>query len=266
MELKHHGILGMRWGFRRYQNPDGSLTEAGKRRYRTGNVKNAKDTNDKKPKSSTSDKDIKTMTDAELRDRIARLQLEKQYYDLIKSQNPPPEQKVSKGKKFVEKALKDSGDKIAEKVIASVATYMVGTMVNKAFGKTVVNFNDVKDLKNSDKKGTSKSKSAKKVMDSVKTSAQKAYEEAKAEKGTTTDKKGGTSEEKKVYSGTVHDDPSYKGSKKKKTSSHSDFVDVEYREVSSDPSYNTGHDIVQQYLTTNVSSLPMLPPPVEYRV
>ena len=32
-ELYHHGIKGQRWGVRRYQNPDGSLTAAGKERY-----------------------------------------------------------------------------------------------------------------------------------------------------------------------------------------------------------------------------------------
>ena len=33
--LAHHGVKGMRWGVRNYQNPDGSLTEEGRRRYGT---------------------------------------------------------------------------------------------------------------------------------------------------------------------------------------------------------------------------------------
>ncbi len=32
-ELYHHGIIGQKWGIRRYQNSDGTLTEEGKKRY-----------------------------------------------------------------------------------------------------------------------------------------------------------------------------------------------------------------------------------------
>lgn len=32
-ELQHHGIKGQKWGVRRFQNKDGSLTPRGKQRY-----------------------------------------------------------------------------------------------------------------------------------------------------------------------------------------------------------------------------------------
>ena len=45
--LKHHGIPGMKWGVRRYQNEDGSLTSSGKARYDvSGKPKHAKDMDD----------------------------------------------------------------------------------------------------------------------------------------------------------------------------------------------------------------------------
>ena len=31
--LAHYGVLGMKWGIRRYENPDGTLTAAGKKKY-----------------------------------------------------------------------------------------------------------------------------------------------------------------------------------------------------------------------------------------
>ena len=34
--LAHYGVLGMKWGVRKYQNPDGSLTAKGKKRYGEG--------------------------------------------------------------------------------------------------------------------------------------------------------------------------------------------------------------------------------------
>lgn len=43
-ELYHHGIKGMRWGVRRYQNKDGSLTDKGKKRY--GDVDFKKETSE----------------------------------------------------------------------------------------------------------------------------------------------------------------------------------------------------------------------------
>ena len=46
--IKHHGIKGQKWGVRRYQNPDGTLTEEGRKRlgYRNNILRNRPHTDD----------------------------------------------------------------------------------------------------------------------------------------------------------------------------------------------------------------------------
>lgn len=60
--LAHHGILGMKWGIRRFRNYDGSLTNAGRKRYDSpGNLrykKTAKEQEARKEKRSTRAKQI----------------------------------------------------------------------------------------------------------------------------------------------------------------------------------------------------------------
>ena len=48
-ELQHHGIKGQKWGVRRFQNADGSLTAKGKQRYDNDGDNTAKPEKKSKP-------------------------------------------------------------------------------------------------------------------------------------------------------------------------------------------------------------------------
>lgn len=54
--LSHHGIKGQRWGIRRFRKKDGSLTDAGKKRYGDGEYKKQTQKQNSKNKMSTKKK------------------------------------------------------------------------------------------------------------------------------------------------------------------------------------------------------------------
>ena len=119
-ELRHHGIKGQKWGIRRFQNKDGSLTADGKKRYGADDYKNTLDKvnsagkivdevrkyNNSAQKSSDPDmerrirKSINNMSDKELQQRVQRLNMEDNYTRMMMHR-----ENLEKGESFVNKAL-----------------------------------------------------------------------------------------------------------------------------------------------------------------
>lgn len=94
-ELQHHGVKGQKWGVRRYQNRDGSLTKAGQRRY-------AKELEKTKKEEQRVKNKLKTQA------KIDRLLKKQQDIEELKKRLDPDYRKMvdNKEKGIIEKATK----------------------------------------------------------------------------------------------------------------------------------------------------------------
>ena len=135
-ELYHTGIKGMKWGIRRFQNEDGSLTPAGRERYGVGQAEGGSSDTPATPAKPAYQRIIpkrekkskfRDLSDEELKARLDRIRLEQQY---IQAKNDVDEKSTG----FVKKTLRDVG----QKAVSSLANYVVGTAINKLLGADVM--------------------------------------------------------------------------------------------------------------------------------
>ena len=139
-ELYHWGIKGMRWGIRRYQNKDGSLTDAGKKRRAKLEAKIEKLGGSSKKGSGDSDganaKPVKktagNMSDDELARAITRARMEDEYRRLRPEPQPP--EKNAFAKKMLNEAIKpaaiNAGRKLAQEAMDGLIKKITGDKVD----------------------------------------------------------------------------------------------------------------------------------------
>lgn len=110
--LVHYGILGMKWGVRR---SPGQLSRS------RGHKKSDDEHEDYKKVHAR--KSTKTMSDAELKNRINRLQMERQYKQLTSKE-------TSAGKKFVNDVLRESAKNVASKYVSKGITKLIDEAIH----------------------------------------------------------------------------------------------------------------------------------------
>ena len=225
-ELYHHGIKGQRWGIRRYQNKDGTLTPAGKKRavkleseYEKVTGKKIGDTS-----QTSSKKSMQEMTDAELKARTDRMIAEKNYLEAEKNLKAITPEHVSLGKKLVKEygpiviktVWNDVGKKYVENKLGIEGSKMTKSQKLKQ---------KAEDLENAKKIANAE--------DFFKKRSERKKEESKTE----------------TYSGTVEGNgtSSKKQSDTKFTKRNDDPIDVNWKDVT-DNAYNSGKDYVNRYL------------------
>ena len=132
-ELYHHGTHGQKWGLRRYQNEDGSLTALGRIHYGIGKMREKhaekKAANEVKRKEGLEKSALRgsgramrkasaMLSDEELKQRTARLNLEKQYKEAIRNNQGGLAYEIRHmTSSIVKKALADAGVDAIKKVI-----------------------------------------------------------------------------------------------------------------------------------------------------
>ena len=116
----HYGVLGMKWGIRRYRNKDGTLTTAGKKR-----LSKDKDKAEKKERKVAL-KNRRSLSDVDLKKKIERLKMEKEFKNLT-------EEDISPGRKYVGEIMSSAGKKALTVVAAGTMAYGVKVAMTKEF-------------------------------------------------------------------------------------------------------------------------------------
>lgn len=140
-ELYHYGIKGMHWGIRRYQNPDGTLTELGKKHYdqEVDVIKNQYNKNIAKSekKISKANEYLKLDKNIQKDKKVQKAKAVKAYEKAkIKMYKDLANAELKKLKdtpidKIANKRSKDTGKAIAKSVLSTVALNMFfGSFVN----------------------------------------------------------------------------------------------------------------------------------------